>query len=110
MLVVSDLDEVFLPRPADLLVNLTESRPVINTFLEKLGGLFSQTQASSNAYGPALKFAQQLMSPIGGKIVSFVSSIPSLGDGALKAKDEMKLLGTPKVVVVTHNLFIHASS
>jgi protein transport protein SEC24 len=97
MMVVSDLTDVFLPRPADLLVNLTESKVVIKSLLEKLGTLFRGNHSPTSAFGSALKYAQQLISPIGGKIVSFISSIPSIGEGILKPKDEMKLLGTPKV-------------
>ncbi|CAN0314701.1 unnamed protein product [Ectocarpus fasciculatus] len=36
MLVVPDLDEPFLPVPDDLLVNLSESRSVVDTLLDNL--------------------------------------------------------------------------
>ena len=40
-LVVSDLDEPFLPQPTDLLVNLSECRANIENFLGKLQGMFA---------------------------------------------------------------------
>ena len=36
-LVVRDLEDVFLPTPTDLLVNLSEARANVSNFLEKLG-------------------------------------------------------------------------
>ena len=36
MLVVTDIQDVFLPLPDDLLVNLQESKQVIETLLNKL--------------------------------------------------------------------------
>ena len=54
MLVVSDLDDVFLPQPDDLLVNLTESRAVVESLLRSLGDMFKDTQTVGNALGSAL--------------------------------------------------------
>ncbi|KAI9188184.1 COPII subunit [Blastocladiella emersonii ATCC 22665] len=87
MLVVSDLDDVFLPLPEDLLVNLTESKPVIEALLERLPALHQTTQNVSNALGPALLAAHQLVAPYGGKIVVCQSSIPNAQAGALKPRE-----------------------
>ncbi|CAG8767184.1 14232_t:CDS:2, partial [Gigaspora rosea] len=43
MLVVSDLEDVFLPQPDDLLVNLTEARSVVESLLSHLGDMFKDT-------------------------------------------------------------------
>ena len=40
MLVVSDLKELFIPVPDDLLVNLSESRGVFEAFLDGLPGMY----------------------------------------------------------------------
>ena len=69
MLVVSDLEEPFLPTPEDLLVNLTECRANIEAFLEKLQGMFANTQNNSSAMGSALRAGHKLISHVGGKIV-----------------------------------------
>ncbi|RXK39967.1 protein transporter SEC24 [Tremella mesenterica] len=95
MLVVSDLTDVFLPKPVDLLVNLTESRPAIETLLGRLSDMFQEPQVG-NALGSALQAAHQLIGKIGGKIIALTSCLPSLGEGALKARDDPKLLGTSK--------------
>ena len=60
MHVVSDLDDVFLPLPEDLLVNLSETRTVFEGLLEKLGSLFKNTTSTNSAMGPAMKAAYEL--------------------------------------------------
>jgi protein transport protein SEC24 len=61
MLLVSEIDDVFLPAPTDLLVNLTESRPVIEAFLEKLPDMFKDTTNIKNAAGSAMQAAFKLV-------------------------------------------------
>ncbi|CAD6960292.1 unnamed protein product, partial [Tilletia laevis] len=40
MLVVSDLDDVFLPKPNDLLVNLAEARAGLESLLTRFADMF----------------------------------------------------------------------
>ena len=61
MMVVTDLTEVFLPIPDDLLVNLVDSRALVDTLLTKLPDMFPVTQNVDSAYGMALKCAFELM-------------------------------------------------
>ncbi|KAJ3188766.1 COPII subunit [Gaertneriomyces sp. JEL0708] len=97
MLVVSDLDDTFLPMPYDLLVSLTESRHVIETLLQRIPEMFKNTTVVGNVLGRALQAAHKMISPIGGKIVVLQASLPT-GEGALKPREDVKLLGTPKEV------------
>ena len=60
MLVVPDLEDIFLPQPDDLLSNLSESMQVVTTLLEKLPDMFKSTQISQSALGAALGAAHQL--------------------------------------------------
>lgn len=96
MLVMSDLNDVFLPKPVDLLVNLEESRPALESLLGRLSDMFQESHVVGNALGSAMQAAHQLIGKIGGKIISLTSSLPTLGEGALKARDDPKLLGTSK--------------
>lgn len=93
---IPDLDEIFLPRPEDLLANLTESRSLIEQFLRKLGKLFVNTQISSSATGSALLAAQKLLSSIGGKVILLQSCIPNIGEGTLKNREDVSMLGSSK--------------
>ncbi|KAL7410818.1 Sec23/Sec24 trunk domain-containing protein [Mrakia frigida] len=95
-LVVSDLDDVFLPRPDDLLVSLVESRPALDKLLGSLSNLFKDTFTVGNALGAGLKAAYLLIGPIGGKIIVLNSSLPSVGPGALKNREDPTILGTSK--------------
>lgn len=60
-MVVSDLDDVFVPLPDDLLVNLSESRAVVESFLDSLPSMFQDNVNVESAFGPALKAAFMVM-------------------------------------------------
>ncbi|KAJ7185633.1 protein transporter SEC24 [Mycena filopes] len=96
MLVVSDIDDVFLPKPTDLLVNLSEARPALESLLSRIGEMFQENSIIGSALGPALQAGSKLMAPIGGKIIALSSSLPSVGEGSLKNREDPKLLGTSK--------------
>lgn len=61
MLVVSDLEDVFLPQPTNLLANLTKSKELIQGFLEKLPDMFKDTANVNNALGSALQAAFKIV-------------------------------------------------
>lgn len=97
MLVVSDLDDIFIPLPDDLLVNLSESRSVVEAFLDSLPTMFQDNVNLESAFGPALKAAFMVMSQLGGKLLIFQNTLPSLGVGRLKLRgDDSRVYGTDK--------------
>lgn len=61
MLVVSDIDSVFLPKPVDLLVNLAESRLSLADLLGRINTMFQDNTIIGSALGPALEAAYTLM-------------------------------------------------
>ena len=61
MLVVGDLDEVFIPRPHDLLVNLKETRATLESLLSSLPDMFKDNLSTGSALGPALEAGSKLM-------------------------------------------------
>ena len=87
MLVVNPLGDLFLPVPDDLLVNLSESREVVDTLLDQLPSMFASTAFTETCFGPALQAAFRVMHHIGGKMCLFLNSLPSLGGGKLKQRD-----------------------
>jgi len=95
MLVVADLVELFVPAPDDLLVNLQESRDVIEVFLENLPSMFEKTTSHNACLGPALKAAFTVTKHIGGKMCVFQSVLPTIGDGALAPRENVSIMGTP---------------
>ena len=96
VLVVADAGEPFLPACSDLLVNLSECRSQLDALLDQLPQMYSTSSKASSALGPVLQSAHMLLKSIGGKIVVICSSLPTQFEGALKARDDSKLLGTPK--------------
>jgi protein transport protein SEC24 len=61
MLVVTDIDDVFLPLPDDLLVNLSESAEVVEKLLDTLPTMFQSTQNVDSALGVAVKAAFEVV-------------------------------------------------
>ena len=96
MLVVSDLDEPFLPTPGDLLVTLSECRENIETFLGKLQNMFQNTQNGGSCMGSALRAGHKLIAPVGGKITVLTATLPNIGHGKLEMREDKKILGTSK--------------
>jgi len=96
MLVVGDLDDVFLPKPNDILVNLVEAKAGIENLLSRLNDMFVETHNTGNALGAGLQAAFKLISHVGGKVVALSASLPNLGPGALKPREDSKILGTSK--------------
>ena len=96
MLVVSDLEEPFLPTPGDLLVNLSECRVNVENFLGKLPEMFQATQSTGSSMGAALRAGHKLIAPIGGKIIVLTASLPNMSHGKLDVREDKKVLGTSK--------------
>jgi protein transport protein SEC24 len=96
MLVVSDLDEAFLPTPGDLLVTMTECRENIEAFLDKLQEMFQNTQNGASSMGSALRAGHKLIGPVGGKMTVITASLPNIGHGKLEMREDKKVLGTSK--------------
>ncbi|KAJ6432726.1 hypothetical protein OIU84_019883 [Salix udensis] len=97
MMVVSDLDDIFVPLPDDLRVNLSESRSVVEAFLDSLPSMFQENVNVESALGPAVKATFMIMSQLGGKLMIFQNTLPSLGVGRLKLRgDDPRVYGTDK--------------
>ncbi|KAA8566584.1 hypothetical protein EYC84_009130 [Monilinia fructicola] len=96
MLVVSDLEEPFLPVPQELLVPLSECRLNVEKFLMTLPQMFQTNTNNGSCMGSALRAGHKLISPLGGKIVVITASLPNVGYGKLEMREDKKLLGTSK--------------
>ncbi|KAF3694218.1 Protein transport protein Sec24B [Channa argus] len=88
MLVVSDIDDVFIPSHDSLMVNLKESKELVNDLLTSLPAMFSQSRETHSALGPALQAAYKLMTPTGGRITVFQTQLPTLGAGMLQSRED----------------------
>eukprot|EP00392_Amoebophrya_sp_AT5.2_P004241 g4249.t1 len=100
MVVVSDLEDLFLPLPDDILVNLTENLDQLCTLLETIPNLFRENKVNESCLGTAIKGCYMAMKHVGGKCLAFATTIPTLGpEGALKpGRENPRLQQTDKEV------------
>ncbi|XP_044310162.1 protein transport protein Sec24A isoform X2 [Varanus komodoensis] len=101
MLIVSDIEDVFIPMPENLLVSLNESKELIQDLLRALPQMFTNSLETQSALGPALQAAFKLMSPTGGRISVFQTQLPSVGVGALKPREEPNQKASAKDIHLT---------
>ncbi|XP_038060982.1 protein transport protein Sec24C-like [Patiria miniata] len=99
MLVVSDVHDVFLPLLDGFLVNLSESKAVIESLLEQIPQMFAETRETETMLGPVVQAGLEAIksSDRVGKLFVFHASLPIAdAPGKLKNRDDRKLLGTEK--------------
>ncbi|XP_053077113.1 protein transport protein Sec24A isoform X4 [Acinonyx jubatus] len=101
MLIVSDIEDVFIPMPENLLVNLNESKELVQDLLKTLPQMFTKTLETQSALGPALQAAFKLMSPTGGRMSVFQTQLPTLGVGALRPREEPNQRSSAKEIHLT---------
>lgn len=89
-MIVDDIDDAFLPSVTSLLVPMKKFKDTIRTFIKQLPEFYSQIGPTSNGncLGSALKLAQSMIQEVGGRISIFQVSLPNLGLGALKSREE----------------------
>ncbi|XP_045520158.1 protein transport protein Sec24A isoform X1 [Pieris brassicae] len=87
-LTVLDIDEVFLPSPESLLVNVGEQRDMVRELLTQIPRRHSGPGSPASALGAALQAAYKLMSPTGGRITVFQTCLPNIGPGALQSRED----------------------
>lgn len=117
MLVVGDIDDMFVPLSEGFLVDawqsryihkhpylqakcradsLNQTRSLIETLLDSIPSLFATSTISEAAMGRPVKAALLALKNIGGQLNIFQTRLPTVGPGALKHRDEAKIQGTDK--------------
>eukprot|EP00808_Paulinella_micropora_P026847 g57638.t1 len=89
-----EIDMVFLPQPADLLVTLSHCKDEVKTFLEMLPDMYKNTRDVESCFGAALDAAVRVMVRLGGRMSCFLATLPSIGHGRLADRNNSKLLGS----------------
>lgn len=79
MFVVTDLEDIFLPTPHELMVNLQDNRTQIDNFLTNLPSMFNTTNDVESCSGSAIEAALLSVNRLGGRVSLFCSSLPSIG-------------------------------
>eukprot|EP00055_Hartaetosiga_balthica_P010598 m.45719 g.45719 ORF g.45719 m.45719 type:complete len:969 (+) comp7234_c0_seq1:3-2909(+) len=96
MVVMSDIGDVFVPLQVGLIVDAVEAKKVIFQLLDDIPKRFANTNVVDQAYGSAIRAAVMSIKEYGGRVLSMFSSLPLVGMGSLKKRDDQSLLGTDK--------------
>lgn len=99
MMVVSDIEDVFVPLVDGFLVNPQEARSVVDSLLEQIPTMFGETRETETVLGPVIQAGMEALKAAGisGKLFVFHSSLPiSEAPGKLKNREDRKLLGSEK--------------
>ncbi|CAG8524509.1 10789_t:CDS:10 [Ambispora leptoticha] len=96
MLVVPDINDVFVPLHSGLLVDPIESREVIKGLLNSLPTMFAENKTSESVLGSVVKASLAALNETGGKVLVFQTSLPISGPGAIRHRDDPKLYNTEK--------------
>lgn len=90
MMVMTDLEDPFVPLSEGLFVDPYESKSVITSLLSQIPTLFSNIKNPEPALLPTLNAALSALSATGGKIVCALSALPTWGPGRLFLRDDGK--------------------
>lgn len=96
MLVVSDIDDMFVPLQDGFLADTTESKHVIVELLDSLPHMYKDTTRAESVYTSAVKGGLLALKNTGGQVFVFQTCLPNYGSNALKSRDDKSLYGTDK--------------
>ncbi|KAJ6020683.1 hypothetical protein N7540_006187 [Penicillium herquei] len=94
MMVMTDLEEPFLPLSEGLFVDPYESKSVITSLLSRIPSLFAHIKNPEPALLPALNAGLSALQATGGKIICSIASLPTAGPGQLTVREDPKIHGT----------------
>ncbi|KMQ92236.1 protein transport protein sec24c-like protein [Lasius niger] len=111
MLVVGDIQDVFMPLLDGFLCDVEESETVIDSLMAQIPQMFVDTRETETILAPAIQAGLEALkaSERSGKLIIFHSSLPiAEAPGKLKNRDDRKVLGTDKektVLVPQNNVY-----
>ena len=93
MMIVSDVEEMFVPILDGFLVKLSESKAVIDSLLDALPGMFQDNKETDLVLGPVVEAGIEALksAKIPGKLFIFHTNLPGyMAPGQLKNRDSDK--------------------
>ncbi|KAJ8911346.1 hypothetical protein NQ315_014190 [Exocentrus adspersus] len=85
---ILDIEDVFLPTPDNLLVNLRDKMELVSELLSQLPTRYNNTFDNNSALGSALQVSYKLMMATGGRVTVFQAALPNVGPGALTVRED----------------------
>lgn len=99
MMVVGDINEMFMPLLDGFLCDAEESSAVIDSLMEQIPAMFGDTRETETILLPAIQAGVEALraSECAGKLMVFHSSLPiAEAPGKLRNRDDRNALGTEK--------------
>ncbi|XP_062859044.1 protein transport protein Sec24C isoform X2 [Trichomycterus rosablanca] len=99
MMVVSDVADMFVPLLDGFLVNVSDSRVVIESLLDQIPEMFADTRETETVFAPVIQAGLEALkaADCAGKLFVFHTSLPiAEAPGKLKNREDKKLVGTDK--------------
>lgn len=94
MMVMTDIEDPFVPLSEGLFVDPDESKAVITSLLKQLPNMFADVKNPEPALLPTLNAALSALTITGGKIVCSLASLPTWGPGRLFLRDDGNMHNT----------------
>lgn len=99
LVVVADIDDIFIPIADDVLLPLAENQDALLNLLDQIPVLWKDNKTNESCLHSAIRGAFMAMKHMGGKMCVFASQIPTAGEGALmKSRDDRSVLMTDREV------------
>merc|ERR1719435_551679 len=98
-LAVGDVDDMFVPMAEGLMVDVAEAEANIDSLMEQLPSLFSETRETETILAPVVQAGKEAFRAAGccGKLIIFHHNLPvAEAPGKLKNRDDRKCLGTDR--------------
>ncbi|ORX60553.1 hypothetical protein DM01DRAFT_1332696 [Hesseltinella vesiculosa] len=96
MLVVSDIEDMFIPIQDGFLVDTHASKDIILELLDSIPTMFQGSARPESAFLAAVQGGKQALALTGGHLHVFQSTMPNHGPHALKPRDDKTLYNTEK--------------
>ncbi|KAI9493869.1 hypothetical protein BDB00DRAFT_821063 [Zychaea mexicana] len=96
MLVVGDINEMFLPLQEGFSVDPVESQDIIVELLDNLPTMFKDSVRPEAVYTSAVRGGLLALQNTGGQLFIFSSCLPTYGNDALRTRDDKALYNTDK--------------
>ncbi|KAJ1734799.1 COPII coat Sec23p-Sfb3p heterodimer component [Coemansia biformis] len=96
MLVVPDVNDIFVPINEGFAVDPAESRHVLEGLLDSLPAMFAQNRTAEPVLGAVVQVMHEALRSRGGKLLLFQTALPTFGPGSLRQRDDPKLHNTDK--------------
>ncbi|KAK9446680.1 Sec23/Sec24 trunk domain-containing protein [Limtongia smithiae] len=96
MMVMSEVDDAFIPLMEGLFVDPEDSRMIIEDLLDRLEVLFEDLKVPEPAFGAVVDIAFKALQATGGKVIATLSALPTWGPGHLVFRDDPRSYHTEK--------------